>query len=58
MTLLARIRRWFRRNREETDRVIERSRELNEQQQILTVVTGNWLRDRYTGQWEGNRNDA
>lgn len=55
MTLLARIRRWFRRNREETDRVIERSRELNEQQQILTVVTGNWLRDRYTGQWEGNR---
>lgn len=55
MTLLARIRRWFRRNREETDRVIERSRELNEQQAILTAVTGNWLRDRYTGQWEGNR---
>ena len=55
MSLIARVRRWFRRNREETDQLIARSRELNEQQIILTEATGNWLRDYYTGQWEGNR---
>lgn len=55
MRLLARVRAWFRKSRRDTDRLIERSRELNEQQIILTAATDNWLANRYTGQWEGNR---
>lgn len=46
---------WLRNIRMESDWRIDRARDLNEQQVILTEATGNFLRDRYTGQWEGNR---
>ena len=57
MTFLARLRRWWRSRRDETDRIITVSAALNERQERLIETTDNWLAQRYTGRWEGNRHD-
>ena len=55
MRLLTRLRCWIRNLRMETDWRVERARDLNEQQIILTESSGNYLADRFRGIEEERR---
>ena len=58
VTLGSRLLSWLTSHRRDVNEVVAEARSLTEQKELLTAATGNWLAQRYTGQWEGNRNDS